>query len=148
MPNIRIVTVNARSVKNKDQITVQEHTNNDIDAALITETWAKDTQEDLAWLNQSELCQGPFEISTHNRLGKKGWWYCINLWQEQQHKTSQKWQHPNNRVCNMEIYYQEQTFTHNWNLPTTTNLGTQYNKWDVHQWHHRTTSQQAMSIPK
>ena len=72
MPNIRIATVNARSVKNKDQIIVQEHTNNDINAALITETWTKDTQEDLAWLSQSKLCWGPYDISIHNRPGKKG----------------------------------------------------------------------------
>ena len=96
MPNIRIATLNVRSVKNKDQMMVQELTNNDTDATLITETWTKDTQEDLAWLHQSELCQGHYEISTPNRPGlKKGWWHCINLWQEQQHKTSQKWQHPN-----------------------------------------------------
>ena len=72
MPNIRIATINARSVKNKDQILLQELTNNNINAALITETWTKDTQEDLAWLNQSELHQGSCEISTHNRLGKRG----------------------------------------------------------------------------
>ena len=65
--------------------------------------------------------------------GKKGWWYCINLWQEQQHKTSQKWQHSNIGVCNMEIYHQEHTNTHNWNLPSTTKWGTQHNKWDVYQ---------------
>ena len=50
---------------------VQELTNNDINVTLITETWTKDTQEDLAWLNQSELCQGHYEISTHNRPGEK-----------------------------------------------------------------------------
>ena len=69
-PNIRIATANARSVKNKDQIIVQQLNNNDIDVALITETWTKDTQENLTWLNQSELCQGHYEISTHNRPGE------------------------------------------------------------------------------
>ena len=54
------------------KINIQELTNNDTSAALITETWTKDTQEDLAWLNQSELCQGPYEISTHNILGGRG----------------------------------------------------------------------------
>ena len=49
---------------------VQELTNNDINVALITETWTKDTQEDLALLNQSELCQGHYDISTHNRPGE------------------------------------------------------------------------------
>ena len=53
-------------------MTVQELTNNDIYVSLITETWTKDTQEDLAWLNQSELCQGHYGISTHNRPGEKG----------------------------------------------------------------------------
>ena len=72
MPNIIIATINARSVKNKDQIILPELTNNDINAVLITETWTKDTQEDLAWLNHSELCHGPYGISTHNRLGEKG----------------------------------------------------------------------------
>ena len=71
MPNIRIVKINARSVK-KGKIIVQECTNNDINALLITETCTKDTKEDLAWFNQSELHQGPYEISTHNRLGEKG----------------------------------------------------------------------------
>ena len=69
-PNIRIATVNARSVRNKDQIIVQELTNNNIEVALITETWTKDTQKDQAWLNQSELHQGHYEISTHNRPGE------------------------------------------------------------------------------
>ena len=71
MPNIRIATLNARSVKNKDQMIVQEPANNDIDAALITESWTKDTQEDLAWLKQSEYHQGQYEISMHNRPGEK-----------------------------------------------------------------------------
>ena len=72
MPNIRIATLNARLVKYKDQIIVQELTNNGMNAALKKETWTKDTQEDLAWLNLSELCQGHYEISTHNRPGEKG----------------------------------------------------------------------------
>ena len=71
MPNIRIATLNARPVKNKDQMIVQELTNSDIHEAHITETWTKDTQKDLAWLNQSELCQGQYEISMHNRPGDK-----------------------------------------------------------------------------
>ena len=69
-PNIRTATANASSVRNKDQIIVQELPNNDIEVTLITETWKIDTQEDQAWLNQSELCQGHYEISTQNRPGE------------------------------------------------------------------------------
>ena len=72
MPSITVAMLCARLVKNKDQIILQELNNNDIDVALIAETLTKDTQEDLAWLNQSELHQGPYEISTYNRLGEKG----------------------------------------------------------------------------
>ena len=48
MPNIRIATLNARSVKNKDQIILQELNNNNINVVLITEMWTKDRHEDLA----------------------------------------------------------------------------------------------------
>ena len=72
MSNIRTATLNVSSVKNKYQMMLQELNNNNIDVALITEIWIKDTQEDLAWLKQSELCQGSYEISTHNRWVKGG----------------------------------------------------------------------------
>ena len=53
MPYLKIATLNARSVKNKDQLLFQELTDNNIDIGLKTETWLKDTQEDEAWVNQS-----------------------------------------------------------------------------------------------
>ena len=71
MPNIRIATLNARSVKNKDQIILQELNNSNMDVALITETWIKDTHEVLVWLNQSKFCHGSYEILTHNRPGER-----------------------------------------------------------------------------
>ena len=37
---------------------------------LTTETWLK-KYEDSAWLNQSELTQGNFSITIHNRPGDK-----------------------------------------------------------------------------
>ena len=54
-PYLKIATLNARSVKNKDQLLFQELADNDIDIAQITETWLKDSQEDEAWVNQSAL---------------------------------------------------------------------------------------------
>ena len=82
MPNIRIATINARSVKNKDQIIVQELTNNDFNAVLITETWTKDTQEDLPGLTNWNFAKAPMRSQHTADQGEKGWWYCINLWQE------------------------------------------------------------------
>ena len=49
--NIRLATLNARLVKNKDLIICQEVNNHKIDIAFITETWLQNTQEDEAWTN-------------------------------------------------------------------------------------------------
>ena len=67
MSYLKIATLNARSVKNKDQLLFQELTNNNIDIGLITETWLKDTQEDEAWVNQSALQQNSYKTLLHNR---------------------------------------------------------------------------------
>ena len=53
--NMRIATLNARSVKNKDHLIVQQLHEIDTDIAVITETWLKDTDIGKTWLNQSEL---------------------------------------------------------------------------------------------
>ena len=55
--NMRIVTFNARSVKNKYHLVVQQILETDADIAVITQTWLKDTGIDKAWLNQSEFRQ-------------------------------------------------------------------------------------------
>ena len=69
--NIRPATLNARLVKNKDLIISQELNDHKRDIAVITETWLKDTPEDEAWTNQSELIQGNYKAKVHNRLGQK-----------------------------------------------------------------------------
>ena len=53
--NMTIITPNAWSVKNKDHFIAQQLHETDVDIAVITETWLKDTDTDKAWLNQSEL---------------------------------------------------------------------------------------------
>ena len=40
--NMRIITLNARSIKNKDHLIVQQLHETDVDLAVITETWLKD----------------------------------------------------------------------------------------------------------
>ena len=42
----RITTLNVRSIKNKDHLIVNELNANNVDIAVITETWLKDTEED------------------------------------------------------------------------------------------------------
>ena len=132
--NIRIATVNARSVRNKDQMIVQELTNNDIYIALITETWTKDTQEDLAWLNQSELCQGHYEISTHNRPGEtRGDGIGLIFGRNNNIKLLENGNTPTLEYVIWRYTIRKKTNTHNQNLPSTTKGETQHDKWDVHQ---------------
>ena len=37
-----------------------------IDIGPLTETWLKDTAEDPAWINQSDLTQSNFILQQHN----------------------------------------------------------------------------------
>ena len=60
----RITTFNVRSIKNKDHLIVNELNDNNVNIAVITETWLKDTKEDQAQLDKSEFKQG--NIHTHS----------------------------------------------------------------------------------
>ena len=53
--NMRIATLKARSVKNKDHFIVQQLHETDVDLAVITETWLKDTDTDKACVIRSCL---------------------------------------------------------------------------------------------
>ena len=63
---IRLVTLNAWSVKNKDEMIVFEFIKAKIDIGLLTETWLKHTPKDQAWVNQSDLTQSNFKQQQHN----------------------------------------------------------------------------------
>ena len=67
--NMRIETLNARSVKIKGHIIAQQLHETDVDLAVITDTWFKDTDTDRSWLNQSELRQLNYDILLQNRPG-------------------------------------------------------------------------------
>ena len=69
--NMRMVTLNARSLRNKDHIILQELHESNVDVAVITKTWLKDTDADDSWLNQSELKQSNYDILMHNRQDPK-----------------------------------------------------------------------------
>ena len=45
----------------------QEIETNNLGLTVITETWINDTQEDMAWLHQSDLIQSEYTFYTHNR---------------------------------------------------------------------------------
>ena len=57
---IRLATLNAQPVKNKEEMIVDEFIKAKIDIGLLTETLLKDTPEDQAWVDQSDLTQSNF----------------------------------------------------------------------------------------
>ena len=59
------------SIKNKDLVLSEQLDNLNINLAVLTETWIKDTPKDKAWLNQSELMQNNITVKTHNRPSQK-----------------------------------------------------------------------------
>ena len=63
---IKLTTLNARSVKNKDEMIVNEFIKEKIDIGLLTETWLKGTPEDQAWIVQSDITQSNFILQHHN----------------------------------------------------------------------------------
>ena len=66
---IKIVTLNARLVKNKDHYIMDCKRNFVWDLAVCTEMWL--TENDQIWIDASELSKYGYKIFTINRVGKK-----------------------------------------------------------------------------
>ena len=70
--NIRIATMNTRSVKNKQLQIVEIMELENIDFTMLTETWLKNTDEDMAWESTSNLNNDNLRLDTVNRNNKQG----------------------------------------------------------------------------
>ena len=70
--NIGIVTINARSVKNKQKQIVETIKLENLDFIMLTETWLKNTDEDKAWINTSDLNNNNLRIDTVSRTMRQG----------------------------------------------------------------------------
>ena len=66
---IKIVTLNARLVKNKDHYIMDYIRTFGWDLVVITEMWL--TENDQNWIDASELSKYGYKIQTKNRIGKK-----------------------------------------------------------------------------
>ena len=69
---IRVSTVNARSLKHKENLISEEIHNTNSNITIITETWLKDTKEDNTWTLSSEFNNDSYQISTKTRRDKRG----------------------------------------------------------------------------
>ena len=68
--NVRVGTVNTRSVKNKSDLIIETSKLENLDFLVISETWLKD--EDIHWIATSSLSTDEYRVQTINRQGKHG----------------------------------------------------------------------------
>ena len=70
---VRIARVNARSIKNKDNLIAEYIDSTKIDFIIITETWLQDNEIDQGWVSTTSLNNSNYKISTENcKTGKGG----------------------------------------------------------------------------
>ena len=68
--NVRVGTVNTRSVKNKSDLIIETSKLENLDFLVISETWLR--EEDAHWVATSSLDTEGYRIQTINRQGKQG----------------------------------------------------------------------------
>ena len=68
--NVRVGTVNTRSVKNKSDLIIETSKLENLDFLVISETWLR--EEDAHWVATSSLDTEGYRIQTINRQGRQG----------------------------------------------------------------------------
>ena len=63
---VRIAHVNARSIKNKDDLIAEYIDSTKIDFTIITETWLQDNEIDKGWVSTTSLNNSNYKMSTEN----------------------------------------------------------------------------------
>ena len=64
--------LNAQSIWDKDGAIVNYFLSNNINMAIITESWLQNTEEDACRLSTSEFCTGLFSAIPSSRQGRMG----------------------------------------------------------------------------
>ena len=72
LDNLRFATVNARSLKSKENLISEAMENYKLDALKITEKWLQDNEEDDQWTKSSKLNTNGYQIQTINRINNRG----------------------------------------------------------------------------
>ena len=70
--NLRLLLMNAQSIRNKDDILSEYMRGETIDTAIATESWLTNSVRDVIWLKSNELVKDGYQISVRNREGKRG----------------------------------------------------------------------------
>ena len=67
---LRIGTINIRSIKRNDQLLLREIIHSDLDIIITTESWLKDTEADQIWVQGCDFNRSPFQCHHANRHGR------------------------------------------------------------------------------
>ena len=70
--NIRILTINTQSIRNKDILLHNHLCDNDMDTCIASKTWLMDTTQDETWIKTSTLENGGYNINIANRKERSG----------------------------------------------------------------------------
>ena len=71
--SVRITHVNARSIKNKDDLLAEYINSTKINFMIITKTWLQDNEIDKGWVSTTSLNTSNYKISAENcKTGKGG----------------------------------------------------------------------------
>ena len=70
--NIRILTINTQSIRNKDILLHNHLCDNDMDICIASETWLMGTIQDETWIQMSTLENGGYNINIANRKERLG----------------------------------------------------------------------------
>ena len=69
---LRIGTINIRSIKKNDQVLLREIIHSNLDIIIVTEFWLKDTEVDRNWVQGCDFNRSPFQCHHADRRGKTG----------------------------------------------------------------------------
>ena len=83
--NLRIATLNTRSIKNKSGLVKEVSRLESVDVLAITETWFTDSEEDKAWVKTSGLDGQDYTFHSHCRMDK--WGGRLGLWHRSEYQV-------------------------------------------------------------
>ena len=69
---LRIGTINIRSIKRNDQVLLREIIHSNLDIIITTESWLKETEADQNWVQGCNFNRPPFQCHHANRHGRTG----------------------------------------------------------------------------
>ena len=75
--NIRLATINVRSIKIKVEQIIKTGSLEKTDFTILNETWLKDTDEDRVWIATSRLDNNEYQLQTINRSTRQGGWVAL-----------------------------------------------------------------------